>query len=65
MVHSNNAFYVTDWKMGNVLIIDDDQMMCKAMSGLLRREGHEVVSARTLQSGMHKASPEQTGLKMV
>ena len=41
--------------MGNVLIIDDDQMMCKAMSGLLRREGHEVVSASTLQSGMHKA----------
>jgi len=44
--------------MGNVLIIDDDQMMCKAMSGLLRREGHEVVSASTLQSGMHKASTE-------
>jgi len=44
--------------MGNVLIIDDDQMMCKAMAGLLRREGHEVVSASTLQSGMQKASTE-------
>jgi two-component system NtrC family response regulator len=44
--------------MGSVLIIDDDQMMCKAMSGLLQREGHEVVSASTLQSGMQKASTE-------
>jgi DNA-binding NtrC family response regulator len=28
--------------MGKVLIIDDDQMMCKAMSTLVERTGHDV-----------------------
>lgn len=28
--------------MGKVLIIDDDQMMCKPMSTLVERTGHDV-----------------------
>ena len=28
--------------MGKVLIIDDDEMMCKALSTLVKRMGHDV-----------------------
>ena len=28
--------------MGNVLIIDDDEMMCEALSTLVKRMGHDL-----------------------
>ena len=44
--------------MGRVLIIDDDEMMCKAMSTLIKREGHDACYSATLQSGLEIAATE-------
>jgi len=42
--------------MGKVLVIDDDEMMCKAMSTLVREMGHDVTNAFTLNHGLERAS---------
>jgi two-component system NtrC family response regulator len=44
--------------MGNVLIIDDDEMMCKALSALVSRKGHAVQYALTLKHSLEKVSSE-------
>jgi len=44
--------------MGKVLIIDDDEMMCKAMSTLVKQTGHYVTYALTLNHGLEQASAE-------
>ena len=38
--------------MSKILIIDDDQAMCKMLSGLVNRMGHDAVYKHTLDEGM-------------
>ncbi len=42
--------------MGNVLIIDDDEMLCGMLSSAVRSMGHDVSFAITLRDGLEKAS---------
>ncbi|RMD52458.1 MAG: response regulator, partial [Nitrospirae bacterium] len=42
--------------MARVLIIDDDKLICSAISNVVKRMGHEVVSAHTLRDGLKRAS---------
>jgi two-component system NtrC family response regulator len=44
--------------MGRVLIIDDDEMMAKALSTVLRSFGHQAAYALTLAQGIDRASRE-------
>jgi two-component system, NtrC family, response regulator len=44
--------------MGRILIIDDEETMCSAMSLIGRRSGHETFCVRTLSEGIQKASDE-------
>jgi two-component system NtrC family response regulator len=44
--------------MGNVLIIDDDEKMCKAISTLIKRMGHDATCAFTLSDGLEKSQSE-------
>ena len=44
--------------MSKVLIIDDDQMLCKAMAALVKTMGHEAKYAHTLKSGLACARSE-------
>lgn len=44
--------------MGKMLIIDDDEMMCKAMSTLVKQMGHDVTYALTLNHGLEQASAD-------
>ena len=37
--------------MSNILIIDDDEMMCATLSALVQRKGHTPTCATTLQQG--------------
>jgi two-component system NtrC family response regulator len=37
--------------MSNILIIDDDEMMCATLSALVQRKGHSATCATTLQQG--------------
>ena len=45
-------------KMSKILIIDDDEMICKAISMLLKKIGHEAAYACTLKNGLDKAISE-------
>ncbi len=40
--------------MPNILIIDDDEMMCTTLSNLVVRKGHSAVTAMSLQEGLSK-----------
>lgn len=40
---------------GNILIIDDDEMMCEVLSSAVGRMGHEVTYAVTLEDGLREA----------
>ncbi len=42
--------------MGNVLIIDDDELFCEMLSDMVQDMGHGVKSARTLEEGLEKAA---------
>jgi two-component system NtrC family response regulator len=42
--------------MAKILIIDDDTLICAAMSKVIRRMGHDVASANTLKDGLEMAS---------
>jgi two-component system NtrC family response regulator len=42
--------------MGKILIIDDDEMMCKAMCMLAEQMGHESTYANTINEGLEKTS---------
>lgn len=42
--------------MANILIIDDDKMLCKTLSRYIQRIGHEVTYALTLEDGLEKVS---------
>ncbi|MCJ7540617.1 MAG: sigma-54 dependent transcriptional regulator [Desulfobacterales bacterium] len=44
--------------MGNLLIIDDDEMMCKAFSKIIKDMGHDVEYALTLDEGLERASSD-------
>ena len=44
--------------MADILIIDDDKMMCKAMSSLLANQGHETVFETTLHDGLERITAE-------
>ena len=37
--------------MSNILIIDDDEMMCTTLASLVERKGHQSATAGTLQDG--------------
>jgi two-component system NtrC family response regulator len=45
--------------MGKVLIIDDDELMSKALSSLIERLGHYASYATTLGKGLEQAKSEQ------
>ncbi|MBN1842039.1 MAG: sigma-54-dependent Fis family transcriptional regulator [Deltaproteobacteria bacterium] len=42
--------------MANILIIDDDKMICDALCDVLRERGYESTNAITLKDGFEKAS---------
>ncbi|MEE9613075.1 MAG: response regulator, partial [Desulfatiglandales bacterium] len=44
--------------MANVLIIDDDDMLCEMLSHAIGRMGHDVKCANTLKSGLHEVSAD-------
>lgn len=44
--------------MANILIIDDDQLMCRSLGLVAGQQGHEVTSANTLGEGLEKAVAE-------
>lgn len=46
-------------KMGKVLVIDDDEKMCKAIFVLINRLGHDADVAFTLDDGLEKALTEE------
>ena len=39
--------------MANILIIDDDRLICDAISSAVKRMGHDVLSAMTLKEGLN------------
>ena len=45
--------------MANVLIIDDDDLMCATLSNLVQRGGHEAVCATSLHDGQRQATISQ------
>ena len=42
--------------MANILIIDDDEMMCDLLAQMISRQGHQSASARTLSAGLAEAA---------
>ncbi|RLB64498.1 MAG: sigma-54-dependent Fis family transcriptional regulator, partial [Deltaproteobacteria bacterium] len=41
--------------MANILIIDDDDLMCATLSNLVQRSGHEVACAMSVHDGQKQA----------
>jgi len=41
--------------MGNILIIDDDQLICETLADVVKSLGHEAAFALTLENGLKKA----------
>lgn len=41
--------------MGNILIIDDDQMICETLADAVKGLGHDVAFALTLENGLRQA----------
>ena len=48
--------------MAEILIIDDDDLICQSMSHVARRQGHEVTCAHSIGAGMETASRQQFDL---
>jgi two-component system NtrC family response regulator len=44
--------------MANVLIIDDDKLICETIANLVRRMGHQVTCSYTVQDGLEKSSSQ-------
>ncbi len=44
--------------MGNILIIDDDRLICDAISSAVKRMGHRAICSSTLQEGLKVARAE-------
>jgi len=44
--------------MPNILIIDDDDMMCTTLTTLVERKGHSAISCMTLRDGLAAADQE-------
>ncbi len=44
--------------MSNILIIDDDDMMCTTLTTLVERKGHSAISCMTLRDGLAAAGQE-------
>ena len=45
--------------MANILIIDDDEMLCDMMSTMVSQMGHSATFANTLKDGLKRASSEE------
>jgi two-component system NtrC family response regulator len=45
--------------MANILIIDDDEMLCDMMTTMVSQMGHSATFANTLKDGLKKASSEE------
>ena len=48
--------------MSNILIIDDDEMMCATLQALVERQGHQTSSATTLRDGFACVAQQQIDL---
>ena len=46
--------------MANILIIDDDKLICETIANVVRRMGHQVTCSFTLQEGLERVSSELT-----
>ncbi len=44
--------------MAEILVIDDDEMICQSISNLVRQLGHNASSAHTLAEGLRKAKED-------
>jgi len=44
--------------MSNILIIDDDDMMCTTLATLVERKGHTATSCMTLEEGLNNAAQD-------
>lgn len=44
--------------MANVLIIDDDKLICETIANLVRRMGHQATCSYTLQDGLETSSSQ-------
>jgi two-component system, NtrC family, response regulator len=44
--------------MANVLIIDDDKLICETIANLVRRMGHQATCSFTLQDGLEESSSQ-------
>jgi two-component system NtrC family response regulator len=44
--------------MANVLIIDDDKLICDTIANLVRRMGHQATCSYTLQDGIERSSSQ-------
>jgi two-component system NtrC family response regulator len=44
--------------MANVLIIDDDKLICETIGNLVRRMGHQATCSYTLQDGLEESSSQ-------
>ena len=42
--------------MANILIIDDDDLMCQSLSHVARRQGHDAVAVHTIHAGLEQAN---------
>jgi DNA-binding NtrC family response regulator len=51
--------------MAKILIIDDDQQICKTLSEILREEGHDVKYALTPDEGLRLISEEEFQVALV
>ncbi len=49
----------------SILIIDDEEVLQDVLSSLLRREGHEVLTARTGEEGLHVLREEEVELVLL
>ena len=51
-----SAAFKTETSMATILIIDDDEMMCRVLTNLVRGMGHDPVCALTIREGWEKAA---------
>ena len=45
--------------MSNILVIEDDDIMLKAIRNILRKDGHEVITAKDGKEAFEKLDNEQ------
>ena len=47
-----------DYSMANILILDDDEQLCKTLGHIIEPMGHSISCAHTLQSGLERAGSD-------